>query len=94
VKDVQREKMRSDGVTEVEFPWMLAVEQEGGTIAVRDELVRQGVPLAQAAGVVLWLHDQLELRRLSNEKTVWRYRSLLASLTPPDRRANVRAIPG
>jgi hypothetical protein len=90
----QRERMRSDGVTEVEYPWMLALEDGGGTVAVRDELVRQGIPLAQAAGIVLWLHDQLDLRRVNNEKTVWRYRALLASLTPPDRRASLRTIPG
>ncbi len=85
--------MRSDGVTEVEWPWMLAVD-EFGIPDVRDELVGQGVPISQAAGVALWLHDQLNLRRHVTDTTAGRYRRLLASLDPPDRRANLRSIPG
>ena len=86
--------MRSDGVTEVEWPWMLAVDEQDGTVAVRDHLVSQGVSVAQAAAIVLWLHDQLALRRVATEISSIRYRRLLASLEPPDRRANLRSIPG
>ena len=85
--------MRSDGVTEVEFPWMLAVDELGVT-KVRDELMSRGVPVSQAAGVALWLHDQLQLRRHVTRMTATRYRQLLASLEPPDGRANLRSIPG
>ena len=85
--------MRSDGVTEVEFLWMLAVDELGVT-KVRDELMSRGVPVSQAAGVALWLHDQLQLRRHVTRMTATRYRQLLASLEPPDGRANLRSIPG
>jgi hypothetical protein len=82
----QREKMRADGVTEVEWPWMLAVD-ELGIALVRDELVARGVPVSQAAVVALWLHDQLELRRHVSDESARRYRKLLRSLEPPDGRA-------
>jgi hypothetical protein len=68
--------------------------RELGTVGVRDELITRGVPVSQAAAVVLWLHDQLELRRVVTEKSAIRYRRLLASLEPPDGRANLRSIPG
>lgn len=82
--------MRSDGVTEVEFPWMLAVDV-AGIPAVRNELLARGVPVSQAAGVVLWLHDQLGLQRHVSDESARRYRQLLASLEPP---TNLDTIPG
>ncbi len=85
--------MRSDGVTEVEWPWMLAVD-ELGIPPVRDELMSRGVPVSQAAGVALWLQDQLNLRRHVTGRTAINYRNLLRSLGPPDQRANLRSIPG
>ncbi len=82
--------MRSDGVTEIEWPWILAVDNDG-IVAIRDELVGRGLPHSQAAGIALWLFDQLELRRHVSRGSARNYRRILGDLGPP---TNLRSIPG
>ena len=84
--------MRSDGVTEIEKPWMELVE-ERGPVAARDELVSRGFTVAQAAGIAMWLSDQIERRRLSGHSTAVRYRRQLRSVSPPPSKVT-GAIPG
>lgn len=87
-------RIRADAITDVERPWIEALEQ-AGVVAVRDELVAQGVTAATAAGVALFLSDQADRRRVSSKVTAYRYRQLLGDLEPPKARAKVlRTIPG
>lgn len=83
--------MRSDGVTEIEQPWM-ELAQERGPVAARDELISRGFTVAQAAGIAMWLSDQIERRRLVGDDTARRYRHLLEDVTPPTKVTG--AIPG
>lgn len=87
--------MRADAVTDVERPWMELVER-CGVIAARDELLERSVSASQAAGIAMWLGDQLELRRNCSEKTASSYRRTLSSLGDPPRFriGSGRAIPG
>jgi hypothetical protein len=74
-------RVRSDIVTDVERPWMVAI-QELGPGAVWKELVGQGVSPAVAGNIVDWLeaHAKGERRRSPDSRT--RYRKVLAGLTP------------
>ncbi len=83
-------RIRSDAVTEIEWPWMVLVDQRG-IVVVRDELAARGLPQAQAATLAFWLSDQLERRRHASPRAVASYRRILEELQPP---ANLRTIPG
>jgi hypothetical protein len=85
-------RMRADGVTDVERPWMELVKDRGPIVA-RDLLVEQGINPARAAGMAIWLCDQADGVRIITDKCALRYRAELRELTPPDYAAN-RAIPG
>lgn len=84
--------LRSDFVTDVERPWMELLRTDG-VITVRDLLLEMDLSPQVAAGLAVWLSDQVERRRLLNGETIWRYRKILRDIGPPDR-DRLRAIPG
>ncbi|MDA8290455.1 MAG: hypothetical protein M0Z33_02070 [Actinomycetota bacterium] len=87
--------MRTDAITDVERPWVELVERVGER-TVRDELLVRGVTAAKAAGIAMWLGDQLDRRRNCDEATAWRYRRVLEGLGELPRFPVIsrRAIPG
>lgn len=89
----RQRSVRSDIVTDVERPWLELLD-ELGVVGVRDRLLEAGLPVSQAAGLALWLHDQGSQRRHVSPDGARRYRRLLEGLEPPGRSPKLRAIPG
>lgn len=86
--------IRADAITGAERPWMELVEHHG-VLAARDELLELGLTSAIAAGIAVWLDDQLKRRRVSSHVTAHRYRRTLEQVgPPPEDSPRIRAIPG
>ncbi|MHB8431043.1 MAG: hypothetical protein ACYDDZ_11040 [Acidimicrobiales bacterium] len=85
--------VRSDIVTDDDAPWVQSVSRLG-VIGLRDELLSRGISPAKAAGIAVWLDDQLCGRRYVSGQTARIYRRELRQLAPPELGPKIRAIPG
>jgi len=86
-------RLRADYVDDVERAWFPLLAG-GGIVALRNELVRQGVAPAKAAAIALFVHDHAERQDDGlSQGTRANYRRELAECSPGPR-AKFRAIPG
>lgn len=79
--DSADKRVRRDIVTDVERPWIDAVERLGAG-AVWEQLRSEGVTAAQAANIVEWLEAQASGRRYRSPDARTAYRKVLSHLTP------------
>lgn len=80
-----RAQLRSDAVTEVERPWIEALD-ELGVEGVYDLLLHErGLPPTQSAAIVFWLREQRARQRFTSRRTATNYRRILAGVAPPGR---------